>query len=344
MVGGITRLTRSGLSIVEWKPFTGIIPPLSEESWQEEFEKYKKYPEFQKINHQMTLSEFKFIFFWEFMHRLLGRVIGFVFLIPFIYFYRKKYLTGELLYKTGIAFILGGLQGFMGWYMVQSGLDKIPRVSHYRLAAHLLLALFIMMYILWILLEIYFSKAGSAGTSDKITAEAQDQRSQENAAQKISFAKLQKSSWALTILIVFQIIYGAFTAGIRAGYLYNTFPLMGLKWIPDEIFQMSPAWINFFENMVTVQFIHRSAGWMVLFATGLFYFYSRKFSLRNFQKKGILILLFSVFIQFILGIFTILYSVPVSTGVIHQMGAVFLLSAAVFVNFSLTSRTVQESA
>lgn len=315
MVGGITRLTRSGLSIVEWKPFTGVVPPLTEEAWNQEFEKYKKYPEYQKLNKGMTLSEFKFIFFWEFTHRLLGRLVGFVFLIPFLFFYYKKRLQGELLRKIGFAFILGGLQGFMGWYMVSSGLSSMPRVSHYRLAAHLLLAIFIMMYILWIGLGVYFAE------------KRPDWRESKTANN------LARFSWAITALVIFQILYGAFTAGLRAGYIFNTFPLMGTQWVPDGMAQQMPGWINLFENIITVQFIHRYLGWVVLFSVILFFFYSRRFSLGSLQRKGIQALFVAVSIQFLLGVFTILFLVPVSLGVIHQVGAVLLLSLAVYVNY-----------
>ncbi|MDH5657322.1 MAG: COX15/CtaA family protein [Spirochaetia bacterium] len=320
MVGGITRLTRSGLSIVEWEPFTGIIPPLSETSWQEEFENYKQYPEYKKNNRGMTLEEFKFIFFWEFIHRLLGRLVGFLFLIPFLYFVIRKSLKGKDIYLTAAAFVLGGLQGFMGWFMVESGLREMPRVSHYRLAAHLLLALLIMMYIFWIALYIYFRER-------RILPELKHAE------------RLRNFSWFITALIVFQIMYGAFTAGIRAGYMYNTFPLMGNSLIPSEIFNLNPAWINFFENMSAIQFIHRTLAWILLPLILFFFFYSKKFHLDRLSRSSIAFLLLSINAQFIIGIFTILYAVPVFLGVLHQMGAVVLLTFSVLINFSLTSRS-----
>ena len=206
IIGGVTRLTRSGLSMVEWHPISGVVPPMYNSAWVAEFEKYQQYPEYQKLNQNMTLSQFKFIFFWEYVHRLIGRLLGIFFIIPFAYFLIMKKLNPPLIKKLLFMFFWGGLQGLYGWYMVKSGLVDNPHVSHYRLAGHLVLAFGLMAYILWTALDI----------------------NQERFTKGTSYNKkhLRPVLHWIIVLIMLQIIYGAFTAGLKAGYGWNTFP----KW------------------------------------------------------------------------------------------------------------------
>jgi cytochrome c oxidase assembly protein subunit 15 len=305
-VGGLTRLTRSGLSIVEWKPISGVLPPLSDEAWQAEFEKYKQYPQYQKVNQDMEMDEFKFIFYWEYGHRLLGRLIGFVFAVPLLVFALQKKVRGPLAFKLTIALILGGAQGFLGWYMVKSGLVDRPSVSHFRLAAHLLLALFLMCFLYWVALDL------------RAPLRRQWNRS-----------RLRPLSIAFLCLVSLQIFYGALTAGLHAGHMYNTFPTMNGLWIPQGIGSMGPV-LDFLENPVTVQFVHRCLGWLVLFsAIGLFMFSRNERQLTPRQKWSFQALLGMVMLQFALGVFTLLHMVPVALGSLHQMGACVLLLLAV---------------
>lgn len=302
-VGGLTRLTRSGLSIVEWKPITGVLPPITDEEWHAEFDKYKQFPQYQKVNQDMQLDEFKFIFYWEYAHRLLGRLIGFVFAVPLLVFALQKKVKGSLARKLGIALVLGGAQGFLGWYMVKSGLVDRPSVSHFRLAAHLLLALFLMCFLYWVAMDLraplrhrFFNKS-----------------------------RLKPLSTAFLGLVSLQIFYGALTAGLHAGHMYNTFPTMNGLWIPQGIGSMGPV-LDFLENPVTVQFVHRCLGWLVLFsAVGLFMISRKQSDLTSRQKWSFQALLMMVLVQFTLGVLTLLHMVPVSLASLHQMGACVLL-------------------
>ena len=310
VIGGITRLTQSGLSIVEWKPISGTIPPLNEQEWLVEFNNYKTSPEFIKSNSHFTLEDFKSIFWWEFIHRLIGRFIGFVFLIPFLWFYFTKKLKSKSLSKNLIViFLLGGLQGFIGWFMVKSGLVNRPSVSHYRLALHLSTALILVAYILWTALPILAPKQKDT----------------------IAFPRLQKQLKVLLSLLSLQILYGAFTAGLKAGHMYPTFPKMGADWLPHsgvDAFQ-SLGFMGLFEDPVLVQFIHRWLAVLVLIFFVNFFLSARKENVSPLQKKCNLILIWSIVFQFALGIFTLLNSVPVSLGVLHQLGAVIVLTALI---------------
>ena len=313
IIGGITRLTRSGLSIVEWHPISGIIPPLSDTAWQVEFEKYQQFPEYQKLNQAMTLDQFKFIFFWEYIHRLIGRLLGIFFIIPFAYFFIKKKLHPPLIKKLLLMFILGGFQGLYGWYMVKSGLIDNPHVSHYRLAGHLILAFGLMAYILWSCLDI---------NRDRF--------------KKGSFYNYRKFRsilhWIIAVILL-QIIYGAFTAGLKAGYGWNTFPKMAGQWIPEGLLSLSPWWKNPLEHQMTVQFIHRCLGIALLLLIPGFWRYTRGFMLTEQQNRAITWFVYIVLIQFVLGIFTLLLMVPVWLGVLHQAGAFLLLADWVYIYF-----------
>jgi cytochrome c oxidase assembly protein subunit 15 len=302
IVGGITRLTDSGLSMVDWRPLMGAIPPLSEQAWLEVFEQYQQYPEYQKINKGMTLSEFKFIFFWEYFHRLTGRLIGLVFFVPYVFFLVKGKLDSSLKWKLFIAFILGGMQGLMGWYMVKSGLVDRPDVSHYRLAAHLSLAFIIIGYIFWIIFDLI-----------------------KPVVELPYFKKTYFFLMGFAGLLGIQIVYGAFVAGLDAGIGYNTFPTMNGQWVPKSFFFLNPSWLNFFENNASVQFIHRTLGWIIFFSAGHLFFSTRKKELAFVQRRALNMMLVMIILQFLLGVLTLVFVVPLSLASLHQAGACLLL-------------------
>ncbi len=312
VIGGITRLTHSGLSMVKWNPISGIVPPLNAADWQTEFNHYKTSPEYIKFNYNFTLDDFKSIFWWEFIHRFIGRLIGFVFLFPFLWFYfTKKLYDKKLLKHLIVIFFLGGLQGFIGWFMVKSGLINRPSVSHFRLALHLVTALFLFGYILWTALPILTSETFE-GTK-KTT---------------VYYPKLNITlKWLLAILSL-QIIYGAFTAGLKAGYIYPTYPKMGSEWLPQiaiDSFKEN-GFLSLVENHMLVQFIHRWLGATLVILFIYYFLRSKKYRLTKAQQNCNMFLLGMVFLQFGLGIFTLINSVPVSLGVLHQLGAVVLLA------------------
>jgi len=310
VVGGITRLTGSGLSITEWKVVTGSVPPLSEAAWQEEFEMYKQIPQYQLLNAHFELSDFKKIYFWEYIHRLIGRMIGVVFLIPFIYFWMKKRISKELMPRLIIMFLLGGLQGFIGWYMVSSGLSENTRVSHYRLALHLGTAFFTFGYIFYV----YLREAGNRKFEGKATVPL-----------------------IMTILVFVQIILGAFVAGTHAGYVYNTWPDMEGEYIPESFtFALQKdGWSSLFNNLASVQFIHRCMAYLV--TAGIIYMWWKlKEDRDDVKKRAVNIYIFIVVIQVMLGIYTLLAHVPVWMGVLHQAMA-FVLFATAIVNYYINS-------
>ncbi len=313
-IGGVTRLTHSGLSIVEWKPISGILPPLNHDQWIAEFENYKQYPEYQKINHEMGLHEFKWIYFWEYIHRLIGRFLGFYFVFPFIFFYIKKSLPPGSTKNLLILFLLGGLQGFVGWFMVKSGLVDNPFVSHYRLATHLLLAIVLIAYIFWTYLVYFISPYSKVITL----------RSWTKIVLKL-----------LPFLILIQIVWGAFTAGLKAGIGWNTFPLMNGQLIPEGLFTLHPWWTNIFSTNMTVQFIHRWLGVLVTLLVMILWSALRKKELTPFQKRSINLAALIVIIQFLLGLFTLLSVINIKLAVLHQVGAVvlFLVSLLLIYGF-----------
>ena len=313
IVGGITRLTHSGLSMVEWHIITGIIPPLTDTLWEEEFAKYQDFPEYQKLNQGMTLAEFKFIFFWEYIHRLIGRMLGIFFIIPFSWFIIKKKLPPPLIKKLLIMFVLGGLQGLYGWYMVISGLIDIPYISHYRLTGHLILAFGLMAYILWTSLDI--------------------NRDRFNKCTLNNFHKLRPVMHGIIAVILLQIIYGAITAGLKAGYGWNTFPKMAGQWVPMGLFPLSPWWKNLFEHQMTVQFIHRWLGCVLCLIIPGFWRYTRGLTLTPQQNVAVTLLLYIVIIQFTLGMLTLIWVVPIWLGVLHQAGAFLLLAISLYNSF-----------
>ncbi|MBX3487580.1 MAG: COX15/CtaA family protein [Candidatus Paracaedibacteraceae bacterium] len=317
MLGGATRLTHSGLSIVEWKPIVGIIPPLTQEAWLQEFAKYQQFPEYQLVNQGMTLSEFKFIFFMEYAHRLLGRLMGLFFFLPLIWFWVKGQLSLGMKKMSLIVALIGMAQGFMGWYMVKSGLVKDPSVSHYRLTAHLMLAL------------VLFATLFFAGLRHVYPHEKQIRGIRSTPVMLTHFS-------ALAIMIT--ITYGGFVAGLKAGKMYNTYPLMGGDFIPYEWNHLTPVWLNFFENAATVQWTHRTLAiltmTLVLLAmTGLV-----RSDFGKSVKDAAKLMIVGVVFQVILGIVTLLHEVPVSLGTLHQGVAVIVLALILNVIFNIHRR------
>lgn len=309
VVGGVTRLTHSGLSIVEWKPLIGSIPPLSDADWHALFEKYKQTPEGRIVNSAMTLAGFKKIFFWEYVHRLLGRAIGVVFLIPLLWFAAKKAVTRELATRLAGIFVLGGLQGALGWYMVASGLVDVPQVSPYRLAAHLGLAFAILGWMLWIAIDLW------RGTD----------------IPKGRPTQLARLSFALLFVVFVMVLSGAFVAGTHAGFMFNTFPLMAGKVMPDGLWALSPWWRNPFENIPLVQLDHRLLAYTIAGSViALWLRVRRTPALPARARNASNALLGALALQVTLGISTLLLVVPVPLAAAHQAGAVLLFSAAVW--------------
>jgi len=308
VVGGVTRLTGSGLSIVEWKPIMGVIPPLDEASWNAAFDQYKAYPEFQIRNSSMNLEEFKGIFFWEYAHRLLGRLIGVAFLLPFLWFWWRGCFERSLSWRLLVALGLGGLQGTVGWFMVKSGLVDEPRVSHYRLTAHLGIAFIIMAYLLWLVL--------------RLSTERSSARWQQRPRVLL---------WCVAALALLQIVYGAFVAGLRAGWGYNTFPRMGESWVPDAVFSMQPLWHNLVENHATVQFLHRWIGTVLLFAVVLLWWRVRSGRFSHPQRLSVAALFVLMLVQYFLGVYTLVQVVPLVPAVAHQGCASLVVLAIVWV-------------
>lgn len=307
IVGGITRLTQSGLSIVDWAPFMGVIPPLTEADWQEAFDAYRAFPEYLELRRGMTLDEFRFIFFWEYLHRMVARAIGFVFLIPFVWFLARRHLTRPLALRTLALFGLGAAQGAMGWYMVQSGLVDVPRVSHYRLAAHLSLAFVIFGYAVWLARDLALTP--------------------ERPAVPYATRRLLRRGllWVGGLLAV-QIVWGAFVAGLKAGFYYNTFPLMAGGLIPPDFLRLEPALLNLVENPSAVQWVHRVLGTALLaVALGFYLKLRRAEGLDQASRTLNGALAGLVALQYLLGVATLILIVPVSLGVTHQAAAMILV-------------------
>ena len=302
VVGGVTRLTQSGLSMVDWKPIMGVIPPITLTEWEQAFEAYKQYPEFQKINQDMELEQFKGIFYWEFGHRLLGRIIGLVYFIPFVIFLALGRIEKRWKPQLWIAFVLGGLQGLMGWYMVKSGLVDIPHVSHFRLAAHLLLAMLILVVLFWLILDLLGVKRVQASGRE------------------------QKASVVILLLLTLQLLLGAFTAGLDAGHGFNTYPLMHGQWLADAAVMIEPFWRNFIENGVMIQFLHRWLGALLLIGViGLAFA-----TARNGMLLPAMVLVGITAIQFGLGVATLMLRVPVVLGSLHQAVACLMVLVLVY--------------
>jgi len=311
VLGGFTRLTGSGLSMVDWRPLMGWLPPLGDADWQRVFEMYQQSPEYQKINSHMNVDAFRGIFWLEYLHRLLGRTIGIVFLLPFVFFVIKGYIRVNEWPKYLLMFVLGGLQGVLGWYMVKSGLVDMPHVSQYRLTAHLVAAFLIYAYMLWVAMSLLFPVAGKA--------------------RHQWFGR----SLAVTALTSVTIISGGFVAGLKAGKIYNTFPMMGDQWIAPGTLALEPIWRNFFDNMTTVQFDHRILAITTLLAVVVFFIKARKADLPARTRPAVMALLHTVVLQVVLGITTLILAVPVLLGVLHQAVAMLLFTVSLYVLHSL---------
>jgi len=315
-IGGLTRLTDSGLSIVEWNIFLGIFPPLINNDWIELFEKYKQFPEYKLINKNISLDDFKFIFWIEYIHRIWGRLIFLIFLIPLIIFLKKKYIPKKFKKHFLIILLLIILQGLFGWYMVKSGLNDIPDVNHYRLSIHLTMAFIIYGYLLFLTFSIYDLKKNKK----KLTTKNKN---------------FHLFNLFLICLILITIFSGGMVAGLDAGLVYNTFPLMGDVFIPLDIWELKPKFINFFENPVTVQFEHRILG-IITFTLILFiWLYARIKNLPLSVKRKVNILLLVVLIQVSLGIATLMSYVETTTALIHQSGALILYTVSIWIFKSL---------
>ena len=310
VVGGITRLTNSGLSMTDWHLVTDTFPPLSEEKWIQAFEEYKKFPEYQKINihNDFKLSDYKFIYFWEWFHRFIGRIIGLVFIIPFVYFLIKKRLSSETLKKCVILLGMGGFQGFLGWFMVRSGLIDNPDVSHFRLALHLTFAFITFAYTLWVALDLIYP--------DKVKV----------------LLPLQKMARVALVFLLVQIIYGGFVAGLNAGLIHNHWPLMSDgQFLHESVILEKDSWFQrLTEGKSGVQFVHRTLAYVVVGLMLLLFYKSRNYDLTKQQKNGLNAMILIVFLQFTLGVFTLIYSVPLWLGLAHQVVAFFLLTAMTF--------------
>jgi cytochrome c oxidase assembly protein subunit 15 len=321
LVGGLTRLTDSGLSITEWAPIRGALPPFSHAAWLVEFEKYKQIPEYQLVNLGMSLAEFKFIYWWEWGHRFLGRIVGLVFFVPFVVFLLQKKITRAQLPPLLGLFALGGLQGFMGWYMVASGLTERVDVSQYRLAMHLGLALIIFASSIWLALNYWRGFEG-------------------NRKQTGRFAS--HSKWAAVIVgaVLAQSLMGALVAGINAGKTYTDWPFMDGDIIPSGLFAMQPFWLNFFENHLTVQFDHRMIAYVLTALIGWHIYRVLQSGMGGAAAVSAKWLGGALALQIILGISALMLAVPISLGVAHQLGAVALLAIAVTHLHILYNQTV----
>jgi heme a synthase len=315
MIGGITRLTESGLSITQWQPVSGTLPPLDAAQWQSAFEQYQAIPQYRAIHPGMTLGEFKLIFFWEYLHRLWGRLIGVAFAVPFLYFLLRGRIARRLAPQLAGLFVLGGLQGALGWYMVESGLAERVEVSQYRLAAHLLAAVLIYVAMLWVALDLL---------APAIPPIADRRR-----------AGLRRALSAATGLVLVTLTAGAFVAGLRGGLMYNTFPLMNGGFAPAEYWALSPWYLNWFENPGAAQFDHRllaEATWAVV---ALLWLYGLRLELPRGVRRTLHALFAAATLQAALGIATLLLDVPLSLAVAHQAGAMLLLTAAVLARHRL---------
>lgn len=321
--GGYVRLTRSGLSIVEWNPISGVIPPIGEAGWQAEFAKYQQTPEFQTINRNMTLDGYKKIFYVEYIHRLIARFAGLIALVPLLYFMWRKIIPWRKSAVYVAIVVLFGFQGFLGWYMVSSGLETIPAVSHFRLTIHLLMALFLLALTLWVALNHLY------GFPERFAA----------AERPFAFR------WSLLLIgiLVVQISYGGFVAGLKAGWVSNTFPLMFGRWIPAGLFQMTPWWENLFLAPVTVHFIHRWLAFGVLLIAWIFYRNSKQRPFPALLHKAILSIVWLVVVQISLGVSVVWFSVPLVLALLHQGVALSLFVVAVFINYQYTYEIVADS-
>jgi cytochrome c oxidase assembly protein subunit 15 len=320
VLGGVTRLTGSGLSMVEWEPIMGVLPPVTDTQWEEAFAAYRLYPEYQIKNRDMDVEGFKSIFWLEYFHRLLGRGIGVLFAVPFLYFLARRRIDRPLVAPLLGLFVLGGLQGLMGWYMVQSGLVDDPHVSQYRLTAHLLLAIVIYAYMFWLALDLLRGRSEVRVASGRL-----------------------RVCYLLLAGVILTIASGGFVAGLKAGFTYNTFPLMNGQWVPDGLLLLEPAWRNLFENITTVQFNHRVLAVGLAVVLALFWWLSRQRAAAGPLQRALDLMLAAVVLQVALGISTLVLVVPVWLAAAHQGGAVLLLTAVLNLAHRLRAPVIQSA-
>lgn len=314
VLGGITRLTQSGLSMVEWRPVTGWLPPLTQDAWQQAFAAYQKFPEYEKLNPDMTLAEFKGIYWLEYLHRLWGRFIGLAFALPFLFFLARGWIDRRLGWKLFGVFALGGAQGALGWYMVKSGLVDRPDVSQYRLVAHLGLAMLIYGYLLWVAFGLLApSRAAS------------------------SSPWFARAAIGIAGLVLVTVLAGGFVAGLDAGFAYNTFPLMDGELIPSQLFATTPSWRAFFEDVTTVQFTHRLLAVITLATVIAFRWSLRGRPVSQAGLRAANLLTSWVFVQFALGVAALMSVIAVPLAVLHQASAVILWTFALWCAFELAA-------
>jgi cytochrome c oxidase assembly protein subunit 15 len=367
VIGGITRLTLSGLSITEWQPVTGILPPFSTAAWVAEFEKYQQIPQYQLVNHGMSLADFQTIYWWEYVHRLWGRLIGFAYALPFLYFWLRGRLPRRLLMPLGGILLLGFAQGALGWYMVESGLAERVEVSQYRLVAHLALALAIYAATLWIALGI-LSPAGIDNPSPPFWGEregpiAQRWEGEVGFSERSRIPHLtptlsapkggegesvgpvwRRAAEAVIALVALTIAAGGFVAGLHAGLTYNTFPLMDGSFVPAGYAQLQPFLRNWFENVAAVQFDHRLLAMTTAAAVLVLWVAASRAVLPRPARLALHGLLGIAALQFVLGVSTLLLVVPVPLAAAHQGGAVLLLTAAIVLRHRLRRRQLDATA
>jgi cytochrome c oxidase assembly protein subunit 15 len=324
VLGGATRLTESGLSMVHWKPLH-ILPPLSDAQWAEEFAAYQQFPEFQKKNTWMAVEDFQQIFWLEYSHRLWGRTIGLAFFVPFVVFLWRGWIDRSLALKCAGLFALGGAQGLLGWYMVASGLVDRPDVSQYRLAAHLITAFICYGLLTWVALDQFRLAAGH------------------NAAPDMN-AGIGNWSLSITLFALLVVTSGAFVAGLDAGQGFNTFPLIDGQVIPDGLYAQTPWWLNWFENHLTVQFNHRVLAMVLVALIVVLWVKARSLDLSTSARLAVTALMHMVFVQAGLGILTLLYVVPVPLALAHQTGALIVFTLAVVLTHCVWAPRVAHTA
>ena len=360
VIGGITRLTLSGLSITEWQPVTGILPPLSHAAWTAEFEKYQAIPQYRQLNFGMTLAEFKSIYFWEYLHRLWGRLIGFAYALPLIWFVARRQVPRRLIWPLSGIFLLGFAQGALGWYMVESGLADRVEVSQYRLVAHLVLALAIYAVTLWIVLGILVRAKipsspfraeregpiaqrweGEVGAGDRSGTPhltptlSAPQRTKAGGEGVLVGAGWRRAAEAIIALVALTIAAGGFVAGLKAGLTYNTFPLMDGSFVPAGYARLHPFLLNWFENIPAVQFNHRLLAETTVALVALLWLAGRRAVLPRRAALALHALAAMASLQFALGVSTLLLVVPIAVAALHQAGAVLLLTVAIVFRHAL---------
>ena len=322
VVGCLTRLTHSGLSITDWN-FSLFVPPLSDAAWQDRFAQYQTSPEFKLVNYDMTLEQFKPIFWWEYIHRTIGMFIGVVFSLGYFYFLIKKKLTPKLHKRLLILVGVGALQGLIGWWMVKSGLSKEPAVGHYELATHLMSAFMVFAFTFWFALELI---------------------NEQEEKPEASTTKIRPILISFFVVLILQIVYGAFTAGFvemgdgdkpmfRPGQIFNTWPKMGDEWLPEQATMKSGFFANILENAAGIQFVHRTMAFLVVAFVAFIWIKTNKMKLNKSQYRGVTFLIYGITIQFMLGVYTLLYQVPILLGTLHQTGAFFLFATTIYLLF-----------